>query len=123
MTYSSPFTGKTYFIDWNSNWMFQHEGAGSNVESTVTTSTTTVKPILLSHVGPKDIHVKWEWSYNKGMDTTTTTTTKSSSTTSTTSTEPSKIKEENIDTRSDAFTDDIQNDDKSNDIDPTASLE
>lgn len=129
MTYASPFTGKTYNFDWNNNWMFQH---GSNVDSSaVTTSTTTVKPKLLSHVGPKDIHVKWEWNFNKGLDTTTTlasttttTTTTSTSTTTTTTTEkPVKIQEEDIDQRSDAFEDDIQNNDKSNDIDPTSSHE
>lgn len=126
MTYASPFTGKTYSFDWNNNWMFQH---GNIFDSTVvTTSTTTVKPKLLSHVGPKDIHIKWEWNFNKGLDTTTTTvasttTTTTSTTTTTTTEKPVKIQEEDIDKRSDAFEDDIQTDDKSNDIDPTSSHE
>lgn len=120
MTYASPFTGKTYSIDWNNSWMFQHE---SNVESTVTTSTTTVKPKPLSHVGHKDIHLKWELNFNKGLDTTTPVTTTSTTTTTTTTEKPTKIQEEDIDKRSDAFEDDIQTDDKSNDIDPTSSHE
>ncbi|CAO1349368.1 unnamed protein product [Diamesa hyperborea] len=127
LTYASPFTGKTYKLGWDSNWMFKH---GSNVDSTnVTTSTTTVKPKILSHVGPKDIHVKWEWNFNKGLDTTTTiapsttTTTRSTTSTTTTTTEkPVKIQEEDFDQR-DAFEDGIQTDDKSNDIDPTSSHE
>ncbi|CAO1335571.1 unnamed protein product [Diamesa serratosioi] len=120
LTYASPFTGQTYSINWNTDWMFQHNGAQSN-EITTTSTTTTVKPKLLRHVGHKDIHLKWELNYNKGVGTTTSTT--STSTTTTTTEEPPKIQEENIDTRLDALDGDIKTDDKSNDIDPTTKLE